>query len=386
MNQITDNILEHLNNLIVVSNGDGRIEYVSPSVKNILGFEPAELMGDQWWKLTSDEKNEAPDLKRKILSTLGEKGGVAVNSSYERELMTSSGGKKWILWNSYRSDDNLIVGIGYDITERKQAEKMLEKRNLELDQKNKDIIGSIEYARQIQQAILPYDKKLKELVPDAFIYYSPKDLVSGDFYWFHKKGDVVYVAAIDCTGHGVPGALMSVIANSLIRDIVIKRGVGSPAEILKLMDIELEEAMSKEGHVASSDGMDVALCRFNQSEGVVDFAGAFRPLVRVRNDELAEFKGQRYPIGFYYGVEKKFENTRIPLEKGDAFYMFSDGYIDQFGGEKGKKFNKKRFKQLLLSVQEMNMEEQQSFLEYAFKNWKQDDEQVDDVLVMGIKV
>lgn len=386
MDKIANSILKYLNNLVVVANPEGDIEYVSPSVENILGYRPMEVMGEQWWEQTAVQGVKPDLLKREILSSVNRNGGSAANSSYERELKTSTGSRKWILWNTYKDEDKMIVGIGYDITDRKQAEEKLKSKNLELASKNKDILGSIEYAQRIQQAILPVENKLAEYMEDAFVYYSPKDLVSGDFYWFFKRGATVFVAAIDCTGHGVPGALMSVIANSLIRDIVIKRGEESPACILRLMDEELGEALSKEGHVASSDGMDIALVKFDMKEKAVDFCGAFRPLIRIRDGVAEELKGERYPIGFYYDVDKKFSNISMELEKGDRFYMFSDGYIDQFGGEKDKKFNKKRFKQLLLSVQDMSMKEQQSFLDYAFKNWKQDKPQVDDVLVMGLEV
>lgn len=222
---------------------------------------------------------------------------------------------------------------------------------------------------------------------DAFVLYLPKDVVSGDFYWYTKRGSKIFVAAIDCTGHGVPGALMSVMGNSLFKDIVEKQGIESPELILQQLDDGVNQLMQKqEDYDGLSDGMDVSLAVINLEENVLEFAGAMRPLWIIRANELTELKGSRFPIGYFHGVEKTFEKQVVQLEKGDSLYLFSDGYADQFGGEKNKKFNKRKMKELLLSIVNMTGKEQEGFMEYALKNWRQEVDQTDDVLVMGVKI
>lgn len=382
---ITQHILDKLNTLVVVVNNDGTIDYVSPSVQRMLGFEPQQLLGEGWWNLTRRDETER-SLVREHVNTLIKQKSDIIPGSFERALRTAEGDTKWISWNMSKGPEGSLVSIGYEITDRKLAEQRLQAKNRELQVRNTEMLASIQYAKRIQEAVLPDPQGLKKYFEDAFVYYLPRDVVSGDFYWYFQRGTRVFVAAIDCTGHGVPGALMSVIANGLIRDVVIKRELDEPDEILYALDKEMEAALSKENGSAAPDGMDIALCVFDNEKKTVSFAGAFRPLLRVRGDEVQEFRGSRCPIGFYPEISKVFGKEVMSYESGDAFYMFSDGYIDQFGGEKGKKLNRKRFTELLLQAQSMTMEEQGSFLDYALNNWKQDEEQTDDVLVIGVRV
>lgn len=375
-------ILEHINNLIVVLKPNGTVTYVSPSVKSILGFMPCDLMGDNWWKYTSfsddyaSVKNSAVSF---IQDSISKKG-----LQYERQMKTALGGAKWMLWSSSVNADGSIVGVGSDITQRKYAELELNKRNKELSLKNKEIEESLSYAGRIQETILPSSKAYLNAFKDAFVLYKPKDIVSGDFHWIYETEKKVFVAAVDCTGHGVPGAMMSVAGSNYLRTIV-KSGVEDPSKVLYRLDEEVQLAMSTNGNVVAKDGMDIALIVYDKEEGYIDFSGAFRPLILLRDGEIVEYKGARYPIGFYNDDRKHFETERIALKKNDCIYMFSDGYTDQFGGDRGKKLNKRRFKELLQTLSGMPMAEQHAFLEYQFKNWKQETEQTDDVLVIGIK-
>jgi PAS domain S-box-containing protein len=378
-------ILENLNTLIVVVNNEGKIDYVSPSVQRMLGFEPKQLLGEGWWNLTRRDEGERA-MVRAHVSTLINQSPDIIPGSFERALTTARGETKWILWTLTRGPQSSLVSMGHEITDRKLAEQKLQQKNRELQLRNSEMLASIQYAKRIQDAVLPDAHALKIHFEDAFVYFRPRDVVSGDLYWYYAKGSKVFVAAMDCTGHGVPGALMSVIANGLVRDVVIKRGLEEPDEILYSLDKEMEAALSKEDGRIAPDGMDIALCVFDKERKTLSFSGAFRPLLRVRGAEVAEFRGSRYPIGFYPEARKVFEKQVIPYERGDTFYMFSDGYIDQFGGEKGKKLNRKRFIELLLEAQSMSLEEQGSFLDYALNNWKQEEEQTDDVLVIGVKV
>jgi len=386
MSLVTDAILEKLNSLIVVVNQTGNVEYVSPSAKRILGFEPEQLMGEGWWNLT---RNTIDDRKSIIELTLQQlkQESLLETVPQERLLKTATGGDRWILWNTSKGPLNTLVGIGHDITDRKKAELKLLEKNTELVQHNKDMLDSIQYASRIQEAILPDVQKIKNAFKDAFVLYQPKDVVSGDYYFFYQRGNKTFVAVVDCTGHGVPGALMSFIANGALKEVIIKKGVEDPSEILYALDEELFLVLnkSKDG-VVSIDGMDVAIGVFDFVEQTFSYAGAFRPVLVVRDNELIELDASRYPIGFYANVIKVFTTHTIDIKQNDAFYFFTDGYCDQFGGEKAKKFNRKQFKELLLSAQDMEMSEQESYLQYVIKNWRQDEPQTDDILVMGIKL
>jgi PAS domain S-box-containing protein len=384
MSLVTDAILAKLNSLIVVVNHQGKVEYVSPSAKRILGFEPEQLLGEGWWDLTRIDIIEREAVKELTIQQL-QQNSLMESVPYERLLKTATGGDKWILWNTSKGPANTLVGIGHDITDRKKAEQKLIEKHKELEQHNKDVVDSIQYASRIQEAILPDIEKIKNAFSDAFVLYQPKDVVSGDYYFFYQRGSKSFVAAVDCTGHGVPGALMSIIANGILKEVIVKKGITEPSEILYALDEELFAALNKKGEI-TNDGMDVALAVFDSEKNSVSYSGAFRPMLLLRDHELIEFEANRYPIGFYGDVEKIFVSKEIELKKEDTFYFFTDGYCDQFGGELKKKFNRKRFKELLLSLQGMEMEEQQSFLQYALLNWRQDEPQMDDVCIIGVRI
>jgi PAS domain S-box-containing protein len=384
MSLVTDAILAKLNSLIVVVNQQGKVEYVSPSTKRMLGFEPEQLLGEGWWDLTRIDILEREAVKELTMQQL-QQNSMVESLPFERLLKTATGGDKWILWNTSKGPSNTLIGIGHDITDRKKAEQKLIEKHKELEQQNKDMLDSIQYASRIQEAILPDIEKIKNAFSDAFVLYQPKDVVSGDYYFFYQRGSKSFVAAVDCTGHGVPGALMSIIANGILKEVIIKKGITEPSEILYALDEELFAALNKKGEV-TSDGMDVALAVFDSENNSVRYSGAFRPMILLRDNELIEFEANRYPIGFYADVEKIFVSKEIEFKKEDTFYFFTDGYCDQFGGELKKKFNRTRFKELLLSLQGMEMEEQRSFLQYALLNWRQDEPQMDDVCIIGVRI
>ncbi|MES2838376.1 MAG: SpoIIE family protein phosphatase [Bacteroidota bacterium] len=385
MNAVAQTLFNNLSALVVVVNAKGEVEFVSPSVERMLGFEPAQLLGTAWWELTRQSQKESIELKQNAIE-MANSFELSVIPPYERVLINSFGEQKHILWNTAKSPDNKLVGIGYDITERKVIERKLQQKNAELEIKNAELLQSIRYAKRLQQAILPSVDIITRHVSDAFVLYQPKDIVSGDLYFICEQDNKLLVAAIDCTGHGVSGALMSVMANNLLKQVIAKVGVNSPAELLQELDVALYESINRGQKEIKSDGMDVALAIFDLQNKSLLFAGAFRPFYLIRNNELTEFSGSKYPVGFYSGVTKTFETINLKLEYNDQLYFFTDGYIDQFGGENDKKFTKKRFKDLLLSAAQMEMDEQESFLEYAFNNWKQNGEQTDDILVIGVKV
>lgn len=271
---------------------------------------------------------------------------------------------------------------------KKKANEILQIQRNEIAQKNKEITDSITYAKRIQGAILPSSKSIKENLPDSFVYYQPKDIVAGDFYWFEKHNDKLLFAVADCTGHGVPGAMVSVICNNGLNRAVREYGLTKPSEILdKTREIILQEFSKSEDDV--KDGMDIALCKLEQKDNhwELQFAGANNPLWLIKKDtqEIIEYKGDKQPIGRSDEIEK-FTNHSIILEEGDSIYIFSDGYVDQFGGQKGKKLKKSNLKKIVQSFQKETMDKQGFILSTKFNEWKGKLEQVDDVCFVGVRI
>jgi len=284
-----------------------------------------------------------------------------------------------------------------EISRRKEAEEKLQAsfeeiqyQKLIVEEKSQEITDSIQYAKRIQSAILPPSKVVDEFLEDSFILYKPKDIVAGDFYWLEAKEDKVLFAAADCTGHGVPGAMVSVICNNGLNRSVREYGLSDPGEILdKTREIIIQEFEKSEDEV--KDGMDIALCSLSVPNVKTDvyrklqYAGANNPLWIVRNGELIETKANKQPIG-KFRAPVPFDTHSFDLQKGDTFYVFSDGYVDQFGGQRQKKFKSKVFKELVLSIQNLSMEEQCLKIDAEFEEWKGDLEQLDDVVVIGVRV
>ncbi len=257
-----------------------------------------------------------------------------------------------------------------------------------IERKNKDITDSITYAKRIQQAILPTEQVVKKLFPKSFVLYKPKDIVSGDFYWMEQVGSQNFVAAVDCTGHGVPGAFMSIVGYNLLNQAVNERGIYEPAKILDEMNNGLSKQLRQQGDsMTVRDGMDLSLCSFDIKTNVLQYAGANNSLWLVRNNELHIVKADKCPIGTYVGETlKSFTNHSIQLQEGDLIYLFTDGYADQFGGKDGKKFKYKQLQQVILEMNDKQMDVQLQVLENTINNWRGDLEQVDDILIVGIKV
>ncbi|HTA82358.1 MAG TPA: two-component regulator propeller domain-containing protein [Bacteroidia bacterium] len=271
--------------------------------------------------------------------------------------------------------------------EKKQLEAKVEERTHELAQKNRDITSSIQYAKRIQQAILPPLEDIKQFLPQSFILYLPKDIVSGDFYWFGEQGNKLIMVAADCTGHGVPGALMSMIGHNLLNQIVLEKGITKPSTILNHLNTMVQTAL-KQGisNIDTTDGMDMALCCFDKDTNEIEYAGANRPLIIAGNGELQKIDPDKMPIGgSQIGLERSFKNHAHKLKPGETIYMFSDGYADQFGGDKGKKFMMRRFLETLQQIKDLPVNEQQKKLHEALLEWQGNNEQVDDVLVIGIR-
>lgn len=271
---------------------------------------------------------------------------------------------------------------------KQKANLLLQHQNSEISHQKKEITDSINYAKRIQESILPPQIFWKKTLPNSFILYKPKDIVSGDFYWMDKKDDIVFFAAVDCTGHGVPGAMMSVVGFNLLSAAVNEANLKKPSEILSFLDEGVTKTLRQTSDgLGVKDGMDLALCAFHEKEMKIEYAGAFNSLYHCTDGALTEIKADKFPIGINLdGIVDQYTNHTIELKNGDSIYIFSDGYADQFGGEKGKKFKYSKFKELLLKNSMESIDKQLQNMEDAFIDWMKDYEQVDDVLVIGLKV
>jgi serine phosphatase RsbU (regulator of sigma subunit)/HAMP domain-containing protein len=277
--------------------------------------------------------------------------------------------------------------------EERTAEVVRQKEEIEIQRLKLEFLynqvtDSIKYAKRIQEAILPPDSLVKKLLPNSFILYKPKDIVSGDFYWVEKKGKKTFFSAVDCTGHGVPGAFMSIVGYNILKHTVNKLNELEPATILNYLNNGVSETLHQGlDENTTRDGMDIALCAIDYETNELQFAGAYNPMYIIRKGELIEIKADKFPIGMYVGENQKYyTNNKYSLEKGDTVYIFSDGYVDQFGGDKGKKFMAKKFRQTLLDIQHLSLAEQKHHLDNTIEKWKGAQEQVDDILIIGVRV
>ena len=278
------------------------------------------------------------------------------------------------------------VYLVYIYLRKRRDQKLILIQKLELEEKNSEIVNSINYAKRLQEAILPDGVYFKNNFSDSFIYYQPKDIVAGDFYWFEKTKDTLLFAVADCTGHGVPGAIVSVVCSNALAKVVLEFGLTDPGEILDAVRKLIVEAFKKGGK-EMKDGMDISICALSLSSRTLKWAGANNPIwiVQKENDEnIVEIKGDKQPVGDFVH-QKKFTTHQVDITNGDSIYLFSDGYADQFGGEKGKKFKYQAFKKLLFDNRKKAMSEQLQVLSDTFNQWRGDYEQVDDVCVIGIR-
>ncbi len=264
-------------------------------------------------------------------------------------------------------------------------EKVIQ-RTKQIEQQKIEITDSIHYASRIQSALLPPDEDLDRLLPSYFILNKPRDIVSGDYYWVSQKENKVIVAVADCTGHGVPGAFMSILGIAFLNEVINKAEIITPNEILNELREHIIKSLHQTGRKDETrEGMEIALCVVDFDNKKLQYSGAFRPLYLIRNKEMNEFKGDYMPIGVYDDKEKSFSNKELHFKEDDIIYLFSDGYVDQIGGPNRKTFRSRKFKQLLINIHQKPLHEQKEILEKEYEEWKLDFEQIDDIMVMGIR-
>lgn len=280
----------------------------------------------------------------------------------------------------------LVVSSLRSYNETMRIEAIVQERTHELQEKNKEIMESIESALRIQTAILPSIEYINQFLPKFGIYYKPKDIVSGDFYWFSQLGSKSIVANVDCTGHGIPGAIMSVFAYNLLNQVVNFQAVTDPMRILAVLDAQLSTMLMNDKQTGKvSEGMDMNIVTIDHSEGIVEFAGANRPLYHARNGVLTEYPGDKFPIGDHIVTDKQFSKHLIKLEPKDRIYLFTDGIVDQFGYESGKKYSTKRLKEFLQRTCDLNFSEQLVELNMEFESWRKNMQQTDDICFICIE-
>ena len=261
------------------------------------------------------------------------------------------------------------------------------KQKLVIEEKQQEITDSINYAKRIQDAMMTSLVYLKDTLPKSFILFKPKDVVSGDFYWIYKDQEQnIFFTVADCTGHGVPGAFMSMIGTSLLNEIIIEKDIKETDKILSEMRTQIIKSLHQEEDGAQKDGMDISLCKLNMKKKTVEFSGAHNSLIHISGDELKTYRGDHQPVGLLLGDRKPFTKYKVKLKKNDMLYIYSDGYQDQFGGAKGKKYMAAKFKKQLLKMSNESTDKQMTILEEEFESWSQNYEQIDDVCVMGVRI
>jgi PAS domain S-box-containing protein len=405
--------------IVAITDVEGVITYVNDKFCDKSGYSREELVGQTHRLLNSGHHSKA--FIQHLWETIG-KGDVWRS---EIKNKAKDGTFYWvdstiIPFLDSNGKPNMYLAIRFDITHRKKLEDELKKRGYELEQernrvkvinselatqneliadKNKSITDSIEYALRIQEAILPIMSNIKTSLPESFILFKPRDIVSGDFYWFahvqvpnHRQPDTIInksiIAAIDCTGHGVPGAFMSMIGNQLMDDIVVNKKITSPDQILNLLNKGVRLIL-KQDELDNQDGMDMNLCVIDKTNRMLEFAGAKNAMIYIHNGEIQDVRADRSSIGGFQRPDfTTFHKHCIPLIPQDeqTFYLFSDGFQDQMGGPHERKFMRRNLRNLLFSIHQHPMEEQQNTLAAVFDDWIGDIEQLDDVLVIGFRV
>lgn len=383
--------------LLVIDIVNGKIYSANPKLSELLGYPPEKLL-----ELTVFDLHPKEMLARssEVIADVWEKKGMIYSDipfvSARGEILPVECSAKIIPFN----DRPAILIFARDIRDRLRMEKDIREKNKIIEEKNKDITDSINYAKRIQQAILSDKTEVKKHLPESFIYFRPKDIVSGDFYWFAHRDGTTFIAAADCTGHGVPGAFMSMIANSFLNEVVNEKGILRPDLILNELREKVIRALRQTGEgMENRDGLDISLCAVKGNN--LEFAGANNPawivrgidhasgpdseeLVKSSKHRLLELSPCKQPIGTHPNP-RPFSLRSMDLMKGDTVYLFSDGFADQFGGPKGKKIMYRNFADILLSIQDKKMEDHKNVLDGAIMSWKGPLEQVDDILVIGFR-
>lgn len=384
--------------MLVIDIVDGRIYKTNPALAAMLGYSLDQL---EHLSLFDLHPENMLDKSSEVIADVWEKGGMVYQHipfvKADRELLSVECSAKVMRY----ANRPAVLIYARDITERLKMEKEIREQKKLIEEKNKEIIDSINYARRIQRGTLPQEETLKKCFENFFVLYKPKDIVSGDFYWGlpsvnrNTNTKLGIIATVDCTGHGVPGAFMSMLGNTLLNQTIYNPDIVTAADVLNYLNRELPQNLKSTGNeITIRDGMDMALCIFEfpspleTGAGVrLNFAGANNPCWIIRENQLIELKADKQAISAGTDMEKHpFIDHIFNLQKNDAIYLFTDGYADQFGGPKGKKFKYSQLEKLLLSIQNKSMSEQREILNDTIEKWKGNLEQLDDICIIGVRV
>lgn len=370
---------ENSPDLITRFDFEGNFFYINPVIEMYTGEDPEHYLNKKM-----DDVSLNQEIIQQWTSILDEVKDSQAKTSSEMDFPSELGSRIMQVnaipeFNQENSLESVLV-VSHDITERKLIE-------LEIQSKNKKITESINYAKRIQGAILPNNRVIRQQLPNSFILYKARDVVSGDFPWYMQVGDDIFLAAVDCTGHGVPGALISLIGYFLLNDIVRSRKIHTPGEILDQLDEGVTRTLRQDqANSTTKDGMDIALCKINLKKMELEYSGAHRPLYILDNGEMNEIKGNKFPIGGgRYKNQTNFDNHLVKLKKDDSVFFCSDGFPDQFGGPQNRKFGPKRLREMIHETNGKDMVEVSKIMEDRWESWKGDSKQTDDVLLIGIK-
>jgi len=388
---------------ILIIEENGQIEWANKAFEKLYGLTLEDYFkqyGNSIFE-TSTNKN----IKELFSKCISERKGVVYESAFTNPQGNTTYFQTTLTPVKFKNEDNNIeygnngkiklIAIDSDITKIKEAEEEILNQHRQISLQKKEITDSIMYAKRIQMAILPSHTIVNNYLSDSFILFKPRDIVSGDFYWVNKIDNYIVAVAADCTGHGVPGAFMSLLGVTFLNQIVNNDKVLQANEILNRLRTQVINSLHQTGKIGEQkDGMDLSLIILDIEKLELQYAGANNPLYLIKNSELMEFKADKMPIGIYENFNKSFTNNIIKVNKGDSMYLFSDGYVDQFGGPLGKKFMSKRFKKLLNEVNSLTMDEQRNILDENIEKWKSytdketnmPHEQVDDIIIMGLRV
>ncbi len=392
-------VAEHTDNAVAIMDSKGFYQWINKAYTRMYGYKLNELqLKPDKEKIGKHANLEMNDL---INVWFGDKKPII----YESLNKCKSGNEIWVqtvLTPILDSKGNIskLITIDTDISELKVAEQKIEQQRDEIRQQRdmaveqrdeimtqkQEITDSIHYAQRIQNALFPSKKSLDVIYKDSFVFDLPRDIVSGDFFWTYRFENISMLAVADCTGHGVPGAFMSLIGLNFLNEIVVSEKCVQPNEVLNQLREKIIDALQQSDRVGDNkDGMDVALVQIDHDRNLLTYSGANNAAFILRNNELIELEPDKMPISIFRDINMPFSKKEIEIQPGDGLYMFSDGYIDQFGGKKGKKYKSNNFRKLILSLQQKNMNEQLEILRNKFYKWKGSLDQVDDVLVIGIK-
>lgn len=370
-------VAQETDNAVIIMDASGNFEWVNAGFTKLYGYTFNELVNNRGSNILHASEN--PEIKDLIEKWVKNKKPI----HYETRSKKKTGEDIWVQTtiNPVLNHDNeieKIVVIDSDITDLKNAEK-------EILQWKEDITDSIAYAKRIQEAVLPSQNKLNTFFDECFILYQPKDIVSGDFYWFSNIDNKIIVVAADCTGHGVPGAFMSLIGITFLNRIINEQKIIEPDIILNKLHENIMQSLHKNNYQETNDGLDISVIMVDTQKSIIEFAGAMNSIYIIRNDSLEEYKANIATIGVPI-MKKDFDKKVIPFEKNDKVYLFTDGFADQFGGPDSNKLKYQQFKKILLESNNKPLPQQKEILWKYFQQWQGNYEQIDDILVLGIKL